>query len=228
MFKKISLLFFLALSLTQARAQFTIDEDTLYAFGFAGSSSSEFVDIYGHTVIRSTGAAETITWNRINTNYPNAGWSSAICDIISCRPPETSYDSFTFINGGDTGVLSFHFYVKNLPGSGNITVRFSRASAPTEYTDVVINCVAWDPVNVNDVRTTVSTVFPNPASGLLRISNAEIGKGEMRIYNAGGQLLHEGEFVSDKDMDISDFAAGVYTVMIRGEHAVSVIRFIKA
>lgn len=227
MLKKISIILCLVLSVNQASAQFTIDEDTLYAFGFAGKTSSDFIDLYGHTVIRSTGPAETITWNRISTNYPNVNWSSAICDIISCRPPETSYDSFAFANGGDTGVLSFHFYVKNYPGQGEITVRFSRATMPTEYKDVVIKTVAWDPVSINALKTTISKIMPNPSSSSVRITNSEVGRSDMRIYSSEGKLVYEGAFSETADVDIRAFASGVYTIMLRGEAAVSVGSFIK-
>lgn len=227
MLKKLSIILCLVLSVNQASAQFTIDEDTLYVFGFAGKTSSDFIDLYGHTVIRSNGPAETITWNRIYTSYPSSNWSSAICDIISCRPPETSYDSFSFANGGDTGVLSFHFYVKNYPGQGEITVRFSRASMPTEFSDVVIKTVAWDPVSVNALKTTISKVMPNPASNVVRISNSEVGNANMRIYSSDGRLVYEGKFTETADLDIRAYASGIYTIMLRGEEGVSVGSFVK-
>ncbi len=228
MFKKITFLLMMVSALN-ARAQFTIDDDTLYTYGFAGTQSTDFVDLWAHTVIRSTNASpETILWNRINNNLPDVNWGSAICDIISCRTPEVSLDSFTFANGGDTGVLSFHFYTKNINGEAWMTVRFSRASNPMEFKDVVINCKAWKPVGITTPGLKSLNIYPNPASNLIKIDNREIGNASLKVYNSLGQIVMELPFLETISLDIAGLNSGIYTVKIEGVNGIAVSTFIKS
>ncbi len=227
MFKKITFLLISAMAFS-ANAQFTIDEDTLYAYGFAAPNSTDFVDIYAHTVIRSTNSqSEAINWNRVNVSYPNPGWTTAICDIISCRAPEVSSDSFRFMNGGDTGILSFHFYTKNFNGEGWMTVRFSRVDFPLQYVDVVINAKAWNPVGIQSVYSNVNRLYPNPAKTNLHIENAKAENGSMRVYNQMGQILCEIPFALSADLDVSSFQSGVYTIQVVTSNETYTSRFIK-
>lgn len=225
MTKKILTLFLLALA-TGAQAQFTIDDDTLYAYGFAGTSPADFVDIYGHTIIRSTASSgETILWNRTTNNLQDTNWASAICDIISCRAPEVSFDSFAFANGGDTGVLSFHFYPVNVAGEGSMTVRFSRSASPLDYLDVVIMAKAWNPVGVNLLYKPSVQVFPNPASNIITV-NSE-GAGWVRIFNSGGQMVHRGQLSPGETVNIEKLASGVYSLLFEYGSKTYSARFIK-
>lgn len=227
MFKKITFLFVLLSSLS-AHAQFTIDEDTLYISGPAGIDSNEFIDIYAHTVIRNTGGnLQSIIWTRLVNDLPSPKWTSAICDIISCRAPEVGNDSFTFISSGDTGILSFHFYSKNIPGTGYMTVRFARANNPLEFEDVVINATAWHPVGIKNYNILQISVYPNPAKNSIEFVNAAIGSGNIQIYNTLGQLVKTSDFNERIVLDIQDLDAGIYTVRIVGENGVSSTTFIK-
>lgn len=217
MFKKLTLFVFIMASAFGAKAQFTIDEDTLYTYGAAGVVSGDFIDIYAHTVIRSKGSMpETIIWQRIANNLPDPAWSSAICDIISCRPPEISFDSFAFANGGDTGVLSFHFYVANKSGNGTMVVRFKRASNPLEYVDVVIMARAWDPTSVNSLNIPATKLYPNPSQNLLTVNNAAISEGTVSVLDANGRKVLEMPFSSVCELNVSGLESGVYSVVISG------------
>lgn len=227
MLKKITFLFVLISSLS-AHAQFTIDEDTLFVSGAAGIDSNEFIDIYAHTVIRNTGSgSQSIVWTRLVNNLPSPKWTSAICDIISCRPPEVSSDSFTFNASGDTGILSFHFYTKNIDGTGYMTVRFARSNSPLDFKDVVINATAWHPVGVKKYNVLQISAYPNPAKTSIEFVNAAIGSGNIQIYNALGQLIKTSDFNERIVLDIQDLNAGLYTVRIEGENGVSSTTFIK-
>jgi hypothetical protein len=229
MFKKITLLFFVAVASFNVQAQFTIDEDTLYAEHFAGEDASDFIDISAHTVIRSTNSmAETITWNRYTNNLPDTNWQSAVCDIVSCRAPIVSIDSFTFANGGDTGILSFHFYVKNISGSGTMIVRFARANNPLEYTDIVIKARAWKPTNINQVIKSQTLVYPIPANDVLSIQNNTISSGKIKVLDALGQLILEQDFSSTLKLNIQGLNAGVYSIIVTGNNSTSSVKFVKS
>lgn len=228
MFKKITLII-IALVGLNANAQFTIDEDTLYAFGYVGATPSDFSDIYAHTVIRSQAPQpETIKWNRFNVSLPSTEWSTAICDILSCRGPEISSDSFGFNGAGDTGILSFHFYTKNIRGNGTITVRFSRALNPLDYVDVVIISQGWAPTGLSASLRASSNVYPNPVLDFVKVYNPLVGKGSLSVYNAQGQLMLENDFENTSNLDVSSFESGLYTIVIHGENGSTSSTFVKS
>jgi hypothetical protein len=228
MFKKITLII-IALVGLNVNAQFTIDEDTLYAYGFVGANASDFSDIYAHTVIRSKALSpETIKWNRFNVSLPSAEWSTAICDILSCRGPEVSNDSFAFNKAGDTGILSFHFYAKNIRGKGSFVVRFSRVNNPLYFKDVYINAQGWAPTGVSSSMRTLMNVYPNPVNDYVNIKNPLIGKADLKVYNAQGQLVFESPFENNARVDVSNFTSGLYTIVVQGEKGSTSTTFVKS
>lgn len=228
MFRKITLII-IALVGLNANAQFTIDEDTLYAFGFVGAPSADFSDIYAHTVIRSKAPSpETIKWNRFNVVLPSAEWSTGICDILSCRGPEIGSDSFTFNKAGDTGILSFHCYAKNIRGNGSFTVRFARANNPLDFKDVYINVQGWAPTGVSSSMRTLINVYPNPVNDYVNINNPLIGKADLKVYNAQGQIVYESGFDNNARVDVSSFSSGLYTIVVQGEKGSTSTTFVKS
>ena len=228
MFKKITLII-IALVGLNANAQFTIDEDTLYAYGYVGANSADFSDLGAHTVIRSKAPQpETIRWNRFNVVLPSTEWSTGICDIISCRGPEVGNDSFTFNNAGDTGILSFHFYAKNIRGNGSFVVRFSRVNNPLDFKDVYINAQGWAPTGVSSSMRTLMNVYPNPVNDFVNIKNPLIGKAELKVYNAQGQIVYESAFDNNARVDVSSFSSGLYTIVVQGEKGSTSTTFVKS
>jgi hypothetical protein len=227
MFKRITFLFVVALASLSANAQFKVEEDTLYAYGFAGTNSLDLTDIPAETHIMHMGLSnEMINWRRTVNDLPDPEWTSAVCDIVFCRGPEVDTGSFMF-EAGDTGFLSFHFYPKNIKGDAKMVVRFSRASNPLEYVDVVIMGRAWKPVGISAVNTSVTSVMPNPAKTAVTFSNDKIENGNLEVYNAMGQLVLSTTYANLMTLDIKDFASGIYTVKISDATHTSVSRIVK-
>lgn len=226
MLKRILLICTISLSVG-ANAQFTIDEDTLHAYGYAAPSALDFADIFGHTILRHQGGAvETIKWVRTDNTLPDAQWSSAICDIINCRAPEVDTGSFQ-IGGTDTGALSFHFYPKNIRGEGSMTVRFSRASNPLEFVDVVVLCQAWKATSITSVNNSSPILYPNPAVNTLKVELPEIEQGNLEIMDFTGKVVFSGTYVSGQIIDINSLESGAYTLRISNAETVATQQFIK-
>lgn len=226
MLKRIALALFIGLVCITAKAQFTIPKDTLYVEAYAGADSSILAaDLDAHGKIYHTGSpAEWIKWTRMNVNVPSK-WETAVCDIISCRSPNVDTGSFLF-GAGDSGDLFFHFYPKNIKGQGNMTVRFSRASNPLEFVDVVIMGTAWG-LGVQSVNTSVTKVYPNPVSNIATLDNDKIDNGTCQVYDAMGQLVLFSIFTNHMQLDMRALPQGVYTVKILGDDAVSFTKITK-
>lgn len=210
-----------------AKAQFTIDDDTLYAYGFAGTSSSSFVDLYAHSVIRHTSMSnETIKWVRTTNSLQDTNWTSAVCDIVSCRGPEVDTGSFQ-ISNMDTGELSFHFYPEDVNGTGTMVVRFYRESNPTEYHDVVILCTAWKPVSIRMIEGLSTAIYPIPASKNIIVTNSLIKEGRYEVLNSLGQVISKGTYADGMNIDIDALESGVYSLMVTDGINGAVKQFIK-
>ncbi|MCC6818351.1 MAG: T9SS type A sorting domain-containing protein [Bacteroidia bacterium] len=226
MLKRILLLCIFVSSIT-AKAQFTIDDDTLYAYGYVAPTSLGYADIFEHTVLRHQGGAiETIKWIRTDNTLPDPAWESAICDIINCRAPEVDTGSFQ-IGGTDTGELSFHFYPKNIRGTGTMTIRFFRESNPLDYSEVVINCQAWKAASIGSISNEALTVYPNPVIDVIHINHPEIISGMIELIDISGRIVYSASVIEGQPIDISNLESGIYTIRLTGENGVAIKQFIK-
>lgn len=226
MIKKLLIVIIFLVAL-QANAQFKIVNDTLYGYGFAGKNSTDFVEIIGETHIIHLGTVpEIIKWVRTVNEFPDPAWTSAVCDIVSCRPPEVDTGSFLF-EAGDTGYMSFHFYVKNIKGTGKMVVRFSRANNPSEYVDLVTYGTAWGPLSVNGINTAVTFSSPNPVHDVVNFNNSHIQEGNLEIYNNMGQLIDKMDYYSNISLNLINYPSGIYVIKISNSSFTSFSRIIK-
>ncbi|MEN9345339.1 MAG: Secretion system C-terminal sorting domain [Bacteroidota bacterium] len=212
----------------QAQAQFTIDEDTLYAYGYAAKTNNGFSDINAHTIIRSKSMGiDTFVWKRLNVVKADPSWETAICDINACKPPTTNQDTCAFANVGDTGVFSFHLYAKDKAGDGSMTVRIYNKRTPLNFVDVVIFFEAWAEGSVRSNLYQSMKVFPNPVKSVLSINNAMVQAGTITVINAVGQTIHTQAFNGQLELNCQAFQAGVYTIMIQSQAGNTAYSFIK-
>ncbi len=222
MFKRITFIFVFTLAALSAKAQFKIENDTLYAEGFANN-----FDLYAETHIYSLAIGpQLINWQRTLNQLPDPKWTSAVCDIVSCKSVTTDTGSFIF-DPGDTGFLSFHFYPTNFNASGKMIVRFSLASDPLQAVDVVINARGWKPVGIDQIQHSVTKATPNPAQNTVTFNNDRIKQGKLEVYNAIGQMVLSLDYNNNMTVDIMDFAPGIYTVKIFDESHTSFSKIIK-
>jgi hypothetical protein len=227
MFKRITFIFVFVLASLSAKAQFKIESDTLYAYGYAGTSASDFIDIEAETHIYNLSlGSEVIKWVRTVNQLPDPAWTSAVCDIVSCKGTDVDTGSFLF-DPNDTGKLYFHFYTKNVNASGKMVVRFSRAANPLDYVDVVSFVTAWKPLSIDKISNSITNVVPNPAKNSVIFNNDKIEHGKIEILNTLGQVVLSTDFDNHMTVDIRDYNTGIYTVKISNASYTSVSRIVK-
>ncbi len=83
-------------------------------------------------------------------------------------------------------------------------------------------------VGVQDADEGVLSVYPNPTTGLVRIKNEELRMKNLEVYDAYGKLLNE-MIVNDRtvNVDLGDYAKGVYFVRVTTEKGVVTKRVVK-
>jgi hypothetical protein len=226
MFKRITIICFMLVALG-AKAQFEVESDTLYTTGAAALTKSDFVDVYADVDITSTNFnGEMIKWTRTVEQLPGAGWSSAVCDIVSCRGPEVDTGSF-FFEANATGKLSFHFYPDTMAGNGKMVVKFYRESNPLDFIEVVIFAHIWHPVSISAKSIQINSLYPNPSVDFINVSVNEVENGTLSIYNAFGQLMLTQTFNLNAKIDVAELTAGVYSIEVSDAENKAVSKFIK-
>ncbi|MBK8845752.1 MAG: T9SS type A sorting domain-containing protein [Bacteroidetes bacterium] len=83
-------------------------------------------------------------------------------------------------------------------------------------------------IGINENNSSASSnVYPNPNTGKFTLNNFE-GNSIVEIVNAKGQIvLSEQVVLSNHMLDISDFAAGVYSIVVRSRNKVERIKVVK-
>lgn len=55
-------------------------------------------------------------------------------------------------------------------------------------------------------------LYPNPASDFIRISSDKKDKISIKIYSVSGQIVHQGTYLPDENINVSNLSMGFYFV----------------
>ena len=81
-------------------------------------------------------------------------------------------------------------------------------------------------LGINDTTLEGVSIYPNPATSVLNVSNAE--NATVEVYSLLGQVLYTKNAISiEEQIQVSQFTAGTYFVKITNGNAVKTTKFIK-
>ncbi len=147
-------------------------------------------------------AGFTVTANLTWTATSDASW---------CVPTPSG-------SGNGTLVATYQQNVAAQNRTANITVS-AAGIAP-----VVVQVVQLAPVGIGELDKPGLTVYPNPATGLIRINfgSLDTRDGSVQIINARGTVVMQQKIGSDEmQLDLSTFEKGVYLLIFKGNNAVA-------
>ncbi|MCF8416901.1 MAG: T9SS type A sorting domain-containing protein [Crocinitomicaceae bacterium] len=130
-----------------------------------------------------------------------------------------TYASYSWNTGESTASIEV-----NQTGSYALTV-----TAANGCTDSDAILVILDPcLGVEDLTNAIS-VYPNPTSGMITMNfGKEINNGKVELIDAQGRIVLTNEVNGENHtLDISSFAAGIYTVVLIDEKVAQQVRIIK-
>lgn len=78
-------------------------------------------------------------------------------------------------------------------------------------------------VGINETRTNMASIYPNPVSGVLNIQTEEMIN-SVCVFSLSGQLLLKS---NDKQVIVEDLVNGIYLITITTENGVTTHRFVK-
>ena len=146
-------------------------------------------------------------------------WDGGSATVIAQLPSDQrvtffwTYDN-TCYSHGSLSEVSYEIYDWN----DNLIVASYDYPTVGEITDYEMNC---DPDDVAELKQT-QTLYPNPATDRFIV---EGHVKEVKVFNALGQLMHQG---TENTVEVSAWPEGLYFVRIVDENdAVSTVKFLK-
>ena len=179
-----------------------------YYGGLTQNDATFLQNIAAHTVLDSMSV-----WNT-KVYYPSAAFTASIVsgNTVQFAATDTTVtawcwsDGNTYMPGGPNGT---HTY----PGGPPYTI----CLAVSNGCRVDTLCQTVQPMGMTDENAAAFTVFPNPASDQLFITQAEAVLA-YSLYNSNGLLVQSG--VSNEQhfsIPVSDLAPGIYLLRLDGE-----------
>ena len=228
---KITCLLFLFVLAITSQAQ-TITIDPIYNLEtYDGIDLTDNgVDLKKEVVVTNI-SDETINliWTRVVDEVCPAEWETLVCDNNSCYAPFVSTNvtenglnkPFVLEPGESFDVFALHTLPRMVPGCCNVKIEFTTVEEP----DVLIETLIFDVgVNSPDCNFSTSTqeiaeaqliaVFPNPTTDAFTLSNNDVVN-QVDLYNTLGQKLKSFDFQNGEYLDISEFNAGIYSLVLK-------------
>lgn len=176
-----------------------------------------FAEVVGKAKIENTGDQPiTIRWVRV-VDTPEE-WISMICDLNSCYPaqvysnvaPDLDLDAPITLNPGDTTNLDVHLQPKGVAGEGTVTIEVYDVNNQDQM------LVSGDfhftismPTSTNEAFKPSISIFPNPATDYIQLSNA--GQADrLVVYNIVGREMRSFNTAPGQRYFIGDLPNGLY------------------
>ena len=136
---------------------------------------------------------------------------SAVSDVVTVSGNTlTSFQSganYTWVdcNNGNQPIAgaTAQTYTATANGSYAVIVELNGCS-------VTSNCVAITTVGLDDIKTELFRIYPNPASTVINVEMANAST--VRMFDISGKLLKELNGSSNYTIDVTDLTPGMYMI----------------
>ncbi|MBL7813769.1 MAG: T9SS type A sorting domain-containing protein [Saprospiraceae bacterium] len=110
--------------------------------------------------------------------------------------------------------------------SDNLYIKIDGSTTPTTIPVSIIRKIVFTEnttgvVSVADAKKVV--LSPNPSSDFFKITSDYTEGMSVKVYSLTGQLVHQGIYVNDQNVDVSGLSAGLYLVQVNQ----STFKFVK-
>ncbi len=110
--------------------------------------------------------------------------------------------------------------------SDNLFVKLDETTTPTTIPVSIIRKITFSSALASTTfgeSENNLVLYPNPSSDVFRIKSDLNEELKIYIYSLQRQLVHQGIYQSDEDINVSNLSSGLYLVQVNG----STIKFIK-
>lgn len=144
------------------------------------------------------------------------GWEITLCDFGGCHTgiPEsgTMYPIFDTISA----YLRLTINPYDISATGIAIFKVFDTKHPEQFEIVNFTIHSGNVTGVETISSEISfSVFPNPASEAINISNMSIDEGTISLVHMNGQLVQQSEISNKEEVfNISELQKGLYVIMI--------------
>jgi hypothetical protein len=120
------------------------------------------------------------------------------------------------------------------PFNGAITY-FSLEQTPSQLSESKIRSIHGElygrfacPTNVHEIETSSFEVYPNPANDMVTVSFDEMGDYELILHDVfGKEIIRQTSTDRQPELNLSDYASGLYFLTLKGKTKSAVVKVIK-
>ncbi|MCH2215411.1 MAG: T9SS type A sorting domain-containing protein [Flavobacteriales bacterium] len=156
---------------------------------------------------------ETVNYGWVrNVVEITSGWTSAVCDNITCYFPNVSTSPEDVILApGESSNLDVHAYPNGEEGSAIIEVIVTdQNNAENTVTGTYFFNISLSTSSVEKI-TNVLKLYPNPTSSAFSIENADLVE-RVQIFDVSGKLIKEIQGFGINLISVDDLKTGNYIV----------------
>lgn len=103
--------------------------------------------------------------------------------------------------------------------SDNLYLKLDGTTTPTTIPVTIIRKITFSETlatttfgeNKNNL-----VLYPNPGSNVIRIKSDKNEELKINIYSLQGQLVHQGVYQTDEDINVTNLSSGLYLVQVNG------------
>lgn len=103
--------------------------------------------------------------------------------------------------------------------SDNLYVKLDETTTPTTIPVTIIQKITFSSTlattNFGGNKNNL-VLYPNPSTDVFRIKSDTNEELKINIYSLQGQLVHQGNYQSDEDINVSNLSSGLYLVQVNG------------
>ena len=194
--KKLITLSLLLVSIVSLSIAQNISIDTTY-FNRTGTTNDFSLEGLSY-VSNTTGAAQTLRWQRVVVSAPSA-WTCTNCDMNSCYGPTTDHMDFTMPAGATNGLIRLDMMPNGVAGTGTYQV-FVYSTTDSSHINGIIT-YDFTVTQANSVSTVAYFqgvgLYPNPAKNFLKVSlSPNQSASKVEVYNLLGDKVATQSFQS--------------------------------
>jgi len=176
-----------------------------------------FAEVVGKAKIENNGDQPiTIRWVRV-VETPDE-WVNMICDLNACYPaqvysnvaPDLGLNAPITLNPGDTTNIDVHLQPKGVAGEGSVAIDIYDVNNQDQVlVSGNFNFIFSMPTSTNEAFKPSISIFPNPATDYIQLSNA--GKADrLVVYNIVGREMRSFNTAPGQRYFIGDLPNGLY------------------
>lgn len=101
----------------------------------------------------------------------------------------------------------------------NLYVKLDGTTTPTTIPVTIIQKITFGATLSNAAfgeNKNNLVLYPNPSSDVFRIKSEANEELKINIYSLQGQLVHQGKYQSDEEVNVSNLTVGLYLVQVNG------------